>query len=407
MALLFAADDKFADVIAVLEARGWRRLPYVGCPKAHLKWTNYSKLSWPRVAPTQLVNHFQHAVLFSRKDQFAELLYAHGADQNGGQVSVDGCFPRTFDLSQLLDRRRLRQWFLYTRAVAVLKQSASADRAAPEVDRALLATAMALTTRVLSNERAFTDWRLEETTPAANSSEKEGSLDVDAPEWQLLLSPPTECQALNREDSSTRGKADALLEQLTQRDPQITAIGSSSSRSVWICKPANLSQGRGIVLCTSLEELEALSNTNQQDNQDDALEKQQPSTAAKWIVQKYVERPLLLQHGRKFDIRQWVLVTAITPEPTAFWYHRSYLRFCGRKFSLSRLQDRFTHLSNYSVQRDFVAKGTDQEAGKPATGLQPTDDDRGGFELMWSSELILDSSTPRAPDNGWLPFPLE
>ncbi|POM69121.1 Tubulin-tyrosine ligase family [Phytophthora palmivora] len=74
MTQLFATDDKFADVVVELERRGWRRLPFVGCPKFDLKWTNYTKIAWTRVKPQQIVNHLHHSILFSQKDQFTELL---------------------------------------------------------------------------------------------------------------------------------------------------------------------------------------------------------------------------------------------------------------------------------------------------------------------------------------------
>ncbi|XP_074844778.1 putative tubulin polyglutamylase TTLL2 [Carettochelys insculpta] len=98
--------------------------------------------------------------------------------------------------------------------------------------------------------------------------------------------------------------------------------------SYWICKPVDLSRGRGILIFQDLKDFVY-----------DCMV----------IVQKYISNPLLIS-GYKWDLRLYVCVTSFCPL-TIYTYEEGLVRFATEKFDLGSLDNVYAHLTNTSINK--------------------------------------------------------
>ena len=140
--------------------------------------------------------------------------------------------------------------------------------------------------------------------------------------------------------------------------------------NLWIIKPSTSSRGRGIRVVTTIAEL---------------LEAITPATESKpFVVQKYIENPLLLPGLKKFDIRVWAVVTSVEPLKIHV-YNFPYIRICSVEYDVGNT-DRMVHLTNNSVQRKALGEAS-------GSGLTASD-------LMWSCDQFRDYLKHLSPSGG-------
>ena len=82
-----------------------------------------------------------------------------------------------------------------------------------------------------------------------------------------------------------------------------------------------------------------------------------------WIVQKYIEKPLLFE-GRKFDIRVFALITSINGQYMVYLYKDCYFRTSAKEFTLEDLKTVGVHLTNDAIQKNQEDYGQHENENK-------------------------------------------
>lgn len=130
-------------------------------------------------------------------------------------------------------------------------------------------------------------------------------------------------------------------------------------RNLWIVKPGeNTNRGFGIIVARDLQHIKELVSHVKLPN----------GTKRTYIVQKYIDRPLLF-HRRKFDIRCYAMVTSTNGNVRGYFYQDGYLRTACKDFSVKNINNRFIHLTNDAIQKRHEDYGKFESGNKVILSL--------------------------------------
>ena len=338
-------------------------------------WTlKESDVPYRSLKPHQIVNHFEKNHNLITKQGLYRNLNAFAQLENRSSV-VDSFLPRSFCLSELPDVLSFIDHFIFSRAMVKMKRHAQSVASNPTKPTKIqqLEACLQIASRFVFILR--------------NSLNESVSVDLDQGQWAHFWGSPTmhtflmdwiTSMAKRHKNSyninpggirprknASRSSAPSVLEMTAIRpglpeistmdlegtQPATEALNTrvaemlqllesldkqyvlSVSTNTWIVKLGRASRGRGIRVFKSLVWLKKYLNGDEQN----------------YVVQKYIESPMLL-NDRKFDIRQWVLVTSWNPL-VVWFYDESYVRVCSAAYDASDVENKMMHLSNYSIQR--------------------------------------------------------
>lgn len=153
----------------------------------------------------------------------------------------------------------------------------------------------------------------------------------------LAMMPDTFLFYPARADDADLNEHEHLANAFEARAEQLAADTAGTALNLWILKPSDGAKGERIELMSDLSQIQAF------------LKAQTESEGTSgWVVQRYIDRPLLLRGDRKFDVRCWVL---LDPDYNIFLYREGVLRTGAVAYSVSaeNLDDKFIHLTNHCI----------------------------------------------------------
>ena len=375
----------YGDIIRYLQKRGWVLNKDPKSTDFDFIWTlktidiNYSLLR-----KEQIAGHFSRNGAITRKSGLCKNiknLYYKGIDPNN-------FFPRCYDLSDKNDMGDFIEDFKINKAISILKKiskqlNEGSDSLALYSEN-VIKTAIDIVQRNsniiigeysdinMNNAKTFVKFVTEKEWSLIGEEEPNTKVDINSyissitqaariglhsneikfPRLNLRAQSelPKKLNSLNitvKKKSSNKvtninkistklsdiqkykAPIDSLLSRLRSHQSQYIMNGV---HNIWIIKPSNLSRGRGISVSNKLSTI--------LDSHDDSNQ---------IIVQKYIENPLIIL-GRKFDIRQWVLVSNLNPLTIWIW-EEPYLRFGAEDYNITDMSNLFSHVTNNSIAK--------------------------------------------------------
>ena len=318
-----------------------------------------SDIEYKALRREQVVNHFSKASAITTKVGLMRSLLTLKWFEN---VEIDTFFPRCYDLNDLDELEDWVEDFKRTACQSLLSKFVAAGGPTgvtdswgdPMSEEDALKSAQLC---ILVLEQYLKKSELE-----AIDEPFDESLQLTPEEWGLILcesSPrivrPSYCakipaaavpkdaeapQVSKKKLSKLRPKSAStilarsrqILGEIESRNQQFKIDGVTNT---WIIKPAGKSRGRGIICTNKINDM--LKHMGMSVS----------GATSHWVAQKYIENPFLI-NSKKFDIRQWVIVTDWNPV-TIYIYGECYFRLCMQDYNLDTF-DPFVHLSNNSIQ---------------------------------------------------------
>ncbi|CAH3154527.1 unnamed protein product [Porites evermanni] len=120
----------------------------------------------------------------------------------------------------------------------------------------------------------------------------------------------------------------------TDERNNLMAFSSTLKEKIWIAKSSSGAKGKNIFISDNIEEILAFVDVQTQG----------------YVVQKYIENPLLLDKNRKFDIRCWVL---LDHKYNIYIFSEGVLRTSSEPYDPNNLKNITSHLTNHCIQEEY------------------------------------------------------
>eukprot|EP00347_Sterkiella_histriomuscorum_P014185 403361837 len=298
----------------------------------------------------QLVNHFFKNNLITTKTGLCHSLKNLVWWNN---VEIDAFFPKCFDLTDDMEIEDFKNEYRFIKAESILKTYV-AQQSVNQIEKLLLSI------KICERRLKDIDDQLDDKTSVLIVSDIEWEYlqkEILTPEQQISLRSEKWFQLIENqfsdeflqyqknEDTQTSNLSQSTLE-VQKRQFYLTYCTNILQRfqdkfpqnningrfNTWIVKPGGKSRGRGIKVFRSYDKI---------------MQYVKAVKGRSFIVQKYIENPLIVMK-KKFDIRQWVLVTDWNPL-TVWIYKECYIRFSPIDYDITKLNDKFMHLTNNAI----------------------------------------------------------